>query len=306
MSTHRRGGPVRLSASQESTESFSGRFPKSSGAPGEHGGDELAPAAHAELVERRGQVLLDGVGRDVQLLDDLPGGVPPDDQRDDPGLRAGEPVRAEQQRAKLRCGSGLTDDRSAPTRRLAGSRPQETTARPLRSGRLRQLRRSLPLAEPATRAAGVEGSSLLRASRPLVSAATAPPPGAHAGRVWSRRDVPARRDPTSAAPRHPSDLAAGPPAVRGVRRIVTSRSSNRAPRPRGAGRSAQHCPPRRVPCLTPRPTGSSPVAGTVRPLAAGGRSASCSMAFDQRGRTVDDRATVLVIRTASGPSGSVV
>jgi hypothetical protein len=30
-------------------------------APGKHGGHELAAAAHAELVERRGQVLLDGV-----------------------------------------------------------------------------------------------------------------------------------------------------------------------------------------------------------------------------------------------------
>jgi len=39
--------------------------PRSSGASGEHGGDEFASAAHAELVERRGQVLLDGVGRDV-------------------------------------------------------------------------------------------------------------------------------------------------------------------------------------------------------------------------------------------------
>jgi hypothetical protein len=55
-------------------------------------------------------VLLDGIGRDVQFLDDLPGGMAPDDQRDHPGLRSGEPVRAEQQRAELRRGGGLDDD----------------------------------------------------------------------------------------------------------------------------------------------------------------------------------------------------
>jgi hypothetical protein len=44
-------------------------------APCKHGGHELAAAAHAELVERRGQVLLNGVGRDEQLFDDLPGAM---------------------------------------------------------------------------------------------------------------------------------------------------------------------------------------------------------------------------------------
>src|SRR6201987_4392016 len=78
-------------------------------APGEHGGHEVAPAAHAELVESRGQVLLDGVGRDVQFVDDLPGGMPPDDQRDHPGLGSGESIRAEQQRTELRRGGGLDD-----------------------------------------------------------------------------------------------------------------------------------------------------------------------------------------------------
>ena len=55
------GTPARLSASREFTESFFGAVPQTgppgpqlSGAPGEHGGHELAAAAHTELVERRG------------------------------------------------------------------------------------------------------------------------------------------------------------------------------------------------------------------------------------------------------------
>jgi hypothetical protein len=44
--------------------------------PGEDRGDEFAAAPDAELVERSSQVLLHGVGRDVQFLDDLPSGVP--------------------------------------------------------------------------------------------------------------------------------------------------------------------------------------------------------------------------------------
>jgi pimeloyl-ACP methyl ester carboxylesterase len=100
-----------------------------SGAPGEHGGHELAAAAHTELVERRGQVLLDGVGRDVQFPDDLAGGVPPDDQRDYPGLRAGEPVRAEQQRAELGRGGGLDDD--ADLRRGPAAQPGRVQGEPL-------------------------------------------------------------------------------------------------------------------------------------------------------------------------------
>ena len=43
--------------------------------PGEHGGNELAAAADTELAECRGQVLLNGVGRDEQLFDDLPGAM---------------------------------------------------------------------------------------------------------------------------------------------------------------------------------------------------------------------------------------
>jgi len=125
------GTPARLAASQEFTESFFGAVPKApklSRAPGEHGGHELTAAAHAELVERRGQVLLDGVGRDVQFLDDLAGGMPPDDQRDHPGLRAGEPVRAEQQRAELGCGGGLDDD--ADLRRGPATQPGRVQGEP--------------------------------------------------------------------------------------------------------------------------------------------------------------------------------
>ena len=126
------GTPARLAASQEFTESFFGAVPKApklSGAPGEDGGHELASAAHAELIERRGQVLLDGVGRDVQDLDDLAGGVPPDDQRDHPRLRAGEPVRAEQQRAELGRGGGLDDD--ADLRRGPAAQPGRVQGEPL-------------------------------------------------------------------------------------------------------------------------------------------------------------------------------
>jgi epoxide hydrolase len=82
---------------------------------------ELAAAAHAELVEGRGQVLLDGVSRDVQLPDDLVGRVPADDQRHDPGLRAGQAVRAEQQRAELRRRGGPDDD--ADLRRGCAAQP---------------------------------------------------------------------------------------------------------------------------------------------------------------------------------------
>jgi branched-chain amino acid transport system ATP-binding protein len=126
------GTPARLAASQEFTESFFGAVPKApklSGAPGEHGRHELTAAAHAELVERRGQVLLDGVGRDVQFLDDLAGGVPPDDQRDHPGLRAGEPVRAEQQGGELGRGGGLDDD--ADLRRGPATQPGRVQGEPL-------------------------------------------------------------------------------------------------------------------------------------------------------------------------------
>jgi hypothetical protein len=107
---------------------FFGTVSRLSGAPGEHGGHELAAAAHAELVERRGQVFLDGVGRDVQFLDDLAGGVPPDDQRDHTGLRAGEPVRAEQQRAELGRGGWLDDD--ADLRRGPAAQPGRVQGEP--------------------------------------------------------------------------------------------------------------------------------------------------------------------------------
>jgi hypothetical protein len=58
--------------------------------PGEQGGNQLTAAADTELAECRSQVFLDGVGRDVQLPDDLPRGVSPDDESDHTGLRAGE------------------------------------------------------------------------------------------------------------------------------------------------------------------------------------------------------------------------
>jgi hypothetical protein len=58
--------------------------------PGEHSGNELAAAADTELVECRSQVFLNGVGRYMQFPDDLAGGVSPDDQGDDTGLRGGQ------------------------------------------------------------------------------------------------------------------------------------------------------------------------------------------------------------------------
>jgi quinol monooxygenase YgiN len=64
--------------------------------PGEYRGYQFAAAPDAELVERPGQVLLHGVGRDVQFPDDLPGRVPSDDQGHDPRLRVGQAVSAQQ------------------------------------------------------------------------------------------------------------------------------------------------------------------------------------------------------------------
>ena len=168
------GTPALLAASQEFTESFFGtapQAPKLSGAPGEHGGHKLAAAAHAELVERRGKVLLDRVGGDVQLPHDLPGGVPPDDQRDHPGLRTGEPVRAEQQRADLRRGGGLDDD--ADLRRGLAAQPGCVQGEPLpgaaaQPDRVRQVRRSRTLLQPGQpRGRGVDGHRQLAAARPV-------------------------------------------------------------------------------------------------------------------------------------------
>lgn len=78
--------------------------------PGEQGGNELTAAADTELDERRGQVFLDGVGRDVQLPDDPLRGVSPDDEGDHTGLRAGQTVGAEQQRADLHGGHRFDHD----------------------------------------------------------------------------------------------------------------------------------------------------------------------------------------------------
>src|SRR5215475_8112845 len=58
--------------------------------PSEHSGNELAAAADTELAECHGQVLLNGVGRYMQFPDDLAGGVSPDDQGDNTGLRGGQ------------------------------------------------------------------------------------------------------------------------------------------------------------------------------------------------------------------------
>src|SRR5579859_2476336 len=99
--------------------------------PGERGGDELAAAADTELVERRGQVFLNGVGRDVQFPDDLAGGVSPDDEGDDAGLRGGQTVGVQQQEADLRRGSGLDHDadlRRARTAQAGGVQGQPYSA----------------------------------------------------------------------------------------------------------------------------------------------------------------------------------
>ena len=78
--------------------------------PGEHSGNEFAAAADTELVECRSQVFLNGVGRYVQFPDDLAGGVSPDDQGDDTGLRGGEAMGVEQEGADLRRGGRFDHD----------------------------------------------------------------------------------------------------------------------------------------------------------------------------------------------------
>ena len=163
--------PARLSASQEFTESFFGAVPKLPWTSGEHGGHELAAAAYAELVEGRGQVLLDGVGGNVQFLDDLAGGMASDHQGDHPGLRVGETVRAEQQRADLRRGGGFDDDtdlrrgRTAQAGRVQGE-PLSRAAPEPDAGR--ELRRAGILLEPGQpHGRGVNGHRQLAAARPV-------------------------------------------------------------------------------------------------------------------------------------------
>jgi hypothetical protein len=107
----------------------------------------------------------------VQFLDDLPGGMPPDDQRDYPGLRAGEPVRAEQQRAELRRGGGLDDD--ADLRRRPAAQPGRVQGEPLpgaaaQPDRVRQPRRShSPLQPGQPHGRGVDSHRQLVAARPV-------------------------------------------------------------------------------------------------------------------------------------------
>jgi hypothetical protein len=62
---------------------------------------ELSPAPDADLVEHGGQVLLDCVGGDVQLADDLAGGLSPQDQCGDAHLRWCEAVSTKEQGAEL-------------------------------------------------------------------------------------------------------------------------------------------------------------------------------------------------------------
>jgi hypothetical protein len=56
------------------------------------GGDKFATAADPELVENRVEVLLEGVGRYVELFDDGGSGPSLQDQRDDAALGGGEAV----------------------------------------------------------------------------------------------------------------------------------------------------------------------------------------------------------------------
>src|SRR5260370_5568902 len=63
---------------------------------------ELSPAADADLLEHRRQVLLDCVSGDVQLADDLTCRVSLQDQRDDAHLRWRKAVGTEKQGAELR------------------------------------------------------------------------------------------------------------------------------------------------------------------------------------------------------------
>ena len=78
--------------------------------PGEQSGNELAAAADTELVEGYGEVFLNGIGRYMQFPDDLAGGLSPEDQGDDTGLRGGQAVGVEQQGADLRRGCGRDHD----------------------------------------------------------------------------------------------------------------------------------------------------------------------------------------------------
>ena len=91
--------------------------------PGEHSGNELAAAADTELVECRSQVFLNGVGRYMQFPDDLAGGVSPDDQGDDTGLRGGQTMGVQQQGADLRRGSGFDHDADLRRGRTARTSP---------------------------------------------------------------------------------------------------------------------------------------------------------------------------------------
>ena len=61
---------------------------------------ELSPAPDADLVEHGGQVLLDCVGGDVQLADDLAGGLSLQDQCGDAHLRWCEAVSTKEQGAE--------------------------------------------------------------------------------------------------------------------------------------------------------------------------------------------------------------
>src|SRR5579859_6991496 len=108
---------------------------------GEHGGNEFASAADTELVECRGEVFLNGVGRYVQFPDDLAGGVSPDDQGDDTGLRGGQTIGVQQQGADLRRGSGFDHDadlrrgRTAQAGGVQGQPHSGAAAKPDRGGR---------------------------------------------------------------------------------------------------------------------------------------------------------------------------
>ena len=69
---------------------------------GEERCGKLSSAPHAGLIEHRGQVLLDCMGGDVQLADDLTRGVSLQDQGGDTLLRRREAISAKEQGVELR------------------------------------------------------------------------------------------------------------------------------------------------------------------------------------------------------------
>jgi hypothetical protein len=142
--------------------------------PGEHSGNELAAAADTELVECRSQVFLNGVGRYMQFPDDLAGGVSPDDQGDDTGLRGGQTMGVQQQGADLRRGSGFDHDadlrrgRTAQAGGVQGQPHSGAAAKPDRGRRLRSSGTTFKPHQPG--GGGINGNGQLARARPAGAA----------------------------------------------------------------------------------------------------------------------------------------